>query len=55
MNEEGSLAYLPAGWTDVGPKDPFLEQAQGRAVARLQDLLGLVAVVSDVKKNMPHM
>ncbi len=55
LNEEDSLAYLPASWTDVGPKDPFLEQAQGRAIARLEDLLGLVAVVSGVKQNTPKM
>ena len=46
VNEEGSLAYLPASWTDAGPKDPFVEQAHGRAVARLEDLLKLAEMVS---------
>lgn len=39
--EDGQMAYLPAAWTDVGPKDPFVEQAQGRAIARTEDLLAL--------------
>jgi hypothetical protein len=46
VNEEGSLAYLPASWTDASPKDPFVEQARGRAVARLEDLLKLAEMVS---------
>ena len=47
MNEEGSLAYLPASWTDAGTKDPFVEQARGRAVARLEDLLKLAEMASE--------
>ena len=37
----GAIAYLPASWTDASPKDPFVEQAQGRAMARVEDLLAL--------------
>lgn len=44
LAEGGQLAYLPAAWTDVGPKDPFVEQAHGRAVARMEDLLALVKI-----------
>jgi len=33
--------YLPAAWTDVGPRDPFVEQAQGRVIACVEDLLAL--------------
>ena len=44
LTEDGQMAYLPAAWTDVGPKDPFVEQAQGRALARLEDLLELVKI-----------
>ena len=50
VNEEGSLAYLPASWTDAAPKDPFVEQARGRAVARLEDLLKLAEMVSGKRK-----
>jgi hypothetical protein len=38
---EGQLAYMPASWTDAAPKDPFVELAQGRAMARAEDLLAL--------------
>jgi hypothetical protein len=38
---EGQVAYLPAAWTDAGPRDPFVEQAQGRVIARVEDLLAL--------------
>jgi hypothetical protein len=38
---EGQVAYIPASWTDAGPKDSFVEQAQGRAMARVEDLLAL--------------
>lgn len=44
--QDGQLAYLPAAWTDVGTKDPFVEQAQGRAVARVEDLLELVKMTN---------
>ena len=50
VNEEGSLAYLPASWTDASAKDPFVEQARGRAVARLEDLLKLAELVSGKRK-----
>lgn len=46
LTTEGLSAYLPAAWTDVGPKDPFVEQAQGRAIARMEDLLELAQVVA---------
>jgi hypothetical protein len=42
---EGQVSYLPASWTDAGPKDPFLEQAQGRAIARVEDLLALAKMI----------
>ena len=38
---DGDAAYLPASWTDAGGLDPFVEQAQGRAIARVEDLLAL--------------
>jgi hypothetical protein len=44
--KDGQMAYLPATWTDVGAKDPFVEQAQGRAFARVEDLLELVKIVN---------
>ena len=47
---------MPAAWTDWGPKDPFVEQSQGRAIARVEDLLELVKMtsgaVNQIKPNM---
>jgi hypothetical protein len=43
----------------VGDPDPFLEQAQGRAIARIEDLLKLAALTTPsltnaVNENRPH-
>jgi Family of unknown function (DUF5372) len=46
LSSAGTTGYLPAAWTDVGPKDPFVEQSQGRAIARVEDLLELVKMTS---------
>jgi hypothetical protein len=37
LTEEGQAGFMPAVWTDVGPKDPFVEQACGRTLARTED------------------
>jgi len=47
---------MAAAWTDFGPKDPFIERSEGRAVARIEDLLELVKMASDaVKEIKPKM
>jgi len=47
---------LPASWTDLGPRDPFVEQSQGRAIARVEDLLELAQMTaSHVKEITPNM
>src|SRR5688500_2347999 len=52
LTAEGVATYLPAAWTDVGPKDPFVEQAGGRAIARVADLLELAKLTAkSVKEN----
>jgi hypothetical protein len=56
LTPEGNTAYMPADWTDVGPKDPFVEQSQGRAIARVEDLLALVKMTANgVKEIKPNM
>jgi hypothetical protein len=56
VTTEGHTAYLPASWTDAGPLDPFIEQAQGRAIARVEDLLELAKMTSaPVKAIKPLM
>jgi hypothetical protein len=53
------MAYLPASWTDAGPPDVFVTQSQGRAIARVEDLLKLAELIAEwatnsVKENKPH-
>jgi len=56
LTEQEHTAYLPASWTDAGPQDPFVEQAHGRAIARVQDLLELANMTwGRVKGNKPNM
>ena len=42
----GQLAYIPERWTTLQAKDPFVEVANGRTVARAEDLLSLAQVVN---------
>lgn len=54
------LAYFPASWTDVGEPDPFVVLSAGRAMARVEDLLRLGDLVTDLKRKAvkeirPHM
>ena len=56
LSEQGHRLYLPASWTDLGPRDPFVEQSQGRAIARVEDLLELAQMTaSHVKEITPNM
>jgi Family of unknown function (DUF5372) len=56
LSEAGDVAYMPASWTDARPGDPFVEQAQGRAIARWEDVCRLAQVVAEaVKENPPQM
>jgi len=54
LSDGVNTAFMPAGWTDLGPKDPFVEQSQGRAMARVDDLLELVKMAeASVKEIKP--
>lgn len=52
QTDEGVRGQLPATWTDMGPKDPFVEQSQGRAIARLEDLLELARITAEHVKEI---
>ena len=41
----GRVKSLPASWADVGPPDPFVIRAAGRAFFRVEDLLALVLLM----------
>ena len=46
QDETGRLRRLPASWTSVAAKDPFVVIAAGRAHFRPQDLLQLARMVA---------
>ena len=50
LTQEGCTTYMLASWTDAGTKDSFVQQAQGRAVARIEDLLELTKMTQDAVK-----
>ena len=55
LTKSGGRAFFPAAWTDLGPHDPFVEQARGRAIARIEDLLELAKLVApSVNEIKPH-
>jgi hypothetical protein len=55
LADGGNTAFMPASWTDIGPKDPFVEQSCGRAIARTEDLVELVKIVGkSVKEIKPQ-
>jgi hypothetical protein len=45
---DGYLHSLPTAWTDVGPVDPFVAIAAGRAHFRYEDLLALVRLLQEL-------
>jgi len=56
LAEVDLTVVIPESWTDIGPKDPFVEQAQGRAIARTADVLEFARVVAErVKEITPVM
>ena len=56
LTKTGRPAFFPAGWTDLGPLDPFVEQARGRAIARTEDLLELADLVGgSVREIKPEL
>jgi hypothetical protein len=45
-DDEGELRSIRAGWTDWEGENPFVALSAGRAHFRVDDLLGLVALVA---------
>ena len=48
FNTKGRKSSVPLEWTDIGPKDPFVAVSAGRALFRVEDLLGLVRLVGEI-------
>jgi len=47
-NYKGRKSSVPLDWTDIGPKDPFVAVSAGRALFRVEDLLGLVRLIDEI-------
>jgi len=49
FNVKGRKSSVPLEWTDIGPKDPFITIAGGRSLFRVEELLGLVGLIREIK------
>ena len=47
-SENGEIAYFLTKWTDQSPKDPFVEMAEGKALARPRELLELAQIIDGI-------
>ena len=50
-DEDGRLQQLPASWTDVEGRNPFVEIAAGRANFRFADLRDLAQMLERLEKE----
>ena len=48
FNHKGRKSSVPLDWTDIGPKDPFVAVSAGRALSRVEDLLGLAGLIEEI-------
>ena len=53
FGDDGQLASLPAGWTDVDVPDPFVAIAGGRCAFRVEDLLALATLIETLRPVRP--
>ena len=50
-DDDGQLISIPAAWTSLSARDPFLELSAGRSDFRPVDLVELAALVSRLLKE----
>ena len=50
FNTKGRKSSVPLHWTDIGPEDPFVAVSAGRSFFRVEDLLGLVRLLGEIKR-----
>lgn len=50
-DDRGELTALPASWTSVAAKDPFLELAAGRCLLRFADLTNLLVLARQIEER----
>jgi len=49
FNTKGRKTSVPLQWTDIGSQDPFVVVSEGRALFRVEDLLGLVRLIAEIR------
>ncbi len=50
FNTKRRKSSVPLHWTDIGPEDPFVAVSAGRSFFRVEDLLGLVRLLGEIKR-----
>ena len=48
FNQKGRKSSVPLDWTDIEPQDLFVVLSAGRALFRVEDLLGLVRLIGEI-------
>ena len=51
FNQKGRKSSIPLDWTDIEPQDPFIVVSGGRALFRVEDLLGLARLIGEVRNR----
>jgi hypothetical protein len=51
FNQNGCKCSVPLGWTDLEQQDPFVVVSAGRALFRVEDLLGLARLLGEMKNG----
>ena len=48
--EDGTTCSVPLAWCDLQPPDPYFVVGEGRAAFRVEDLLRLSELLSEVRR-----
>jgi hypothetical protein len=51
FNTKGRKSSVPLDWTDIAPQDPFVVVSAGRALFRVEDLLGLARLLGEIRNG----
>jgi hypothetical protein len=51
FNAKGRRSSVPLDWTNIGTVDPFVAVSAGRALFRVEDLLGLVRLIEEINSR----
>lgn len=51
INPKGRKSSVPLHWTNIGPVDSFIAISAGRSLFRVEDLFGLVHLISEINST----